>query len=139
LILKVFLRYVKDNSSRLFLTPFYSPPMSFAGTSAGTFHHVGRLATIENEVEVKPPPPTKRVRFVDIEKLNSALISAPIPAAAQGRKDEAGGRRPERHRPWPSWYKVLVGLSGTGQHSPLQDDPRGKTAKDIFRFHRKVL
>jgi hypothetical protein len=65
--------------------------MWFAGTSAGTFHHVGRLATIENEVEVKPPPPTKRVRFVDVEKLNSALISAPIPAAAQGRKDEAGG------------------------------------------------
>ena len=25
------------NSSRLFLTPFYSPPMRFAGTSAGTF------------------------------------------------------------------------------------------------------
>jgi hypothetical protein len=67
------------NSSRLFLTPFYSPPMRFAGTSAGTFHHVGRLATIEKEVEVKPPPPTKRVRFVDVEKLNSALISAPSP------------------------------------------------------------
>jgi hypothetical protein len=51
--------------------------MRVAGTSAGTFHHVGRLATIEKEVEVKPPPPTKRVRDVDIEKLNSALISAP--------------------------------------------------------------
>src|ERR1022692_100202 len=29
--------YVKDNTNRLFLTPFYSPPMRFAGTSAGTF------------------------------------------------------------------------------------------------------
>jgi hypothetical protein len=37
-MLKVFLHYVKDNSSRLFLTPFYSPPMRFAGTSAGTFY-----------------------------------------------------------------------------------------------------
>jgi hypothetical protein len=31
--------------------------MGFAGTSAGTFHHVGRIATIEKEVEVKPPAP----------------------------------------------------------------------------------
>jgi hypothetical protein len=52
--------------------------MRVAGTSAGTFHHVGRLATIEKEVDVKPPPPTKRVRFVDAKKLNSALISAPL-------------------------------------------------------------
>jgi hypothetical protein len=54
--LKAFVCYVKDNSSQLFLTPVYSPPMRFAGTSAGTFHQVGRLATIEKEVEVKPPP-----------------------------------------------------------------------------------
>ncbi len=32
--------YVKDNFSRLFLTPFYSPPTRFAGTSAGTFQTV---------------------------------------------------------------------------------------------------
>jgi hypothetical protein len=89
LILKAFLHYVKDNSNRLFLTPFYSPPIRFAGTSAGTFHHVGRLATIENEVEVKPPP-TRRVRFVDVEKLNSALISAPIPPPPKGAKMRLG-------------------------------------------------
>jgi len=36
LLLKALLHYVKDNSNRFFLTPFYSPPMRFAGTSAGT-------------------------------------------------------------------------------------------------------
>ncbi|MGH7989613.1 MAG: hypothetical protein ACREDS_05375 [Limisphaerales bacterium] len=35
--IKAFLRYVKHNFSRLFLTPFYSQPMKFAGISAGTF------------------------------------------------------------------------------------------------------
>ncbi len=32
--------YVKLNFSRLFLTPFYSQPVRFAGTSAGTFRAV---------------------------------------------------------------------------------------------------
>jgi hypothetical protein len=35
--IKAFLHYVKNNFSRLFLTPFYSQPMRFAGTPAGTF------------------------------------------------------------------------------------------------------
>jgi hypothetical protein len=34
--IKGLLHYVNDNSSRLFLTPFYSQPLEVAGTSAGT-------------------------------------------------------------------------------------------------------
>src|ERR1039457_2935838 len=40
--------YVKDNSSRLFLTPFYSPLMRFAGTSAGTFYFVTGVVTVSS-------------------------------------------------------------------------------------------
>jgi hypothetical protein len=59
--------YVKDNFSRLFLTPFYSLPMRFAGTFAGTFllrgwrcHadffcYVGQLAALQHYAAERHP------------------------------------------------------------------------------------
>ena len=42
---KVVTFYVKHNSVQLFLTPFYSQPMRFAGTPAGTFWGIYQLKT----------------------------------------------------------------------------------------------
>jgi hypothetical protein len=48
------------NSSRLFLTPFYSPPMSFAGTSAGTFYFVTDVFTESSFITLTSLPPLKK-------------------------------------------------------------------------------
>jgi hypothetical protein len=51
------------NSSRPFLTPFYSPPIRFAGTSAGTYLDTSRKMPVFAEgitSSANWPPPTRR-------------------------------------------------------------------------------
>jgi hypothetical protein len=48
------------NSGRLFLTSFYSPPMRFAGTSAGTFYFVTGVVTESSFITLASLPPLKK-------------------------------------------------------------------------------
>jgi len=58
------------------------------------------------------------------------MLAAQPARSTVGRDDVSAGReRDIRLRPGE---QVDIGLGGTGQHSQLQGDRQGKTAKDVF-------